>query len=118
MRYGQDTTDGTERRPEVGALRKNRLSPHQNINLGAAVGPFGLLSMTVDEARQTAETLPEMLARQIRFVGMNVDVVRQLRDNSAREPRSRGKCPTGRSIGPDDLLFAPVERIVLKPVTI
>jgi hypothetical protein len=74
--------------------------------------------MTVDEARQTAETLPEILARQIRFVGMDLDVVRQLRDNSAIGPRVTRQMSDGTSIGPDGLLFAPIERIVFKPVTI
>ena len=78
---------------------------HPNIYLGAAVGPFGLLSMTVDEAGQTAETLPEILARQIRFVGMDIDVVRQLRDKSLIEPRVTLQMSDGTSIGPDGLLF-------------
>jgi hypothetical protein len=72
--------------------------------------------MTVDEARQTAETLPEILARQIRFVGIDVAVVR--RDNSAIEPRITRRMSDGTSIGPDGLLFAPIERIVFKAVTI
>ena len=91
---------------------------HPRTYLGTAVGPFGLLPMTVDEARQAAQTLPETLARQIRFVGMDIDVIRKLRDRSALEPRESLSAAGGVSVGPDGLLFAPIGRMVPKPIEI
>jgi hypothetical protein len=91
---------------------------HPSIYLAAAVGPFGLLPMTLEEARQSAETMPEALAQQIRFVGIDIDVVRQLRDKSVVESRLTRGMSDGTSIGPDDLLFAPIARIVPKAIVI
>jgi hypothetical protein len=86
--------------------------------LGAAVGPFGLLPMTLDEAREAAGTLPEALARQFLFVGIDIDVVRHLRDKSAVEPRETRRISEGMTIGPDGLLFAPIQRIIPKSIAI
>jgi hypothetical protein len=84
---------------------------HPSIYLGAAVGPFGLLPMTVAQARQVADALPTRMARQIRFVGMNIETIRRLRDRSALKPRVVRGLADGTSVGPDGLVFAPIGRM-------
>jgi hypothetical protein len=83
---------------------------HPRIYLGAAVGPFGLLPMSLDEAKLTAETLPAAVARQIRFVGMDIETIQRLRDHSALKPRVVRGSADGTSVGPDGFVFAPIGR--------
>jgi hypothetical protein len=78
--------------------------------LGAVVGPFGLLPMTLDEARVAAAAMPAELASQIRFVGMEIDAIRILRDQSILKPRPVRGMADGTSVGPDGLVFAPIGR--------
>ncbi|WP_426434083.1 hypothetical protein [Bradyrhizobium genosp. P] len=80
--------------------------------LGAVIGPFGLLPMTLDEARAAAATLPPELASQIRFVGMEIDNIRRLRDLTALKPRHTREMADGTSVGPDGLVFAPIDRVL------
>ena len=79
--------------------------------LGAVVGPFGLLPMTLDEARVASAAMPPELASQIRFVGMEIDDIRRLRDQSDLEPRPVRRMADGTSVGPDGLVFAPIGRV-------
>jgi hypothetical protein len=79
--------------------------------LGAVVGPFGLLPLTLDEARVAAAAMPAELAGQIRFVGIQIDDIRRLRDQSPLEPRPARGMADGTSVGPDGLVFAPIGRV-------
>jgi hypothetical protein len=79
--------------------------------LGAVVGPLGILPMTLDQAIATAAAMPAELARQIRFVGMQIDHIRRLRDQSPLEPRPPRATKDGTSVGPDGLVFAPLARV-------
>jgi hypothetical protein len=79
--------------------------------LGAIVGPLGILPMTLDQAIAAATAMPAELARQIRFVGMQVNDIRRLRDHTPLEPRKPRATADGTSIGPDGLVFAPLARV-------
>jgi hypothetical protein len=79
--------------------------------LGAVVGPFGLLHLTLDRARAAAAAMPPELASQIRFVGMQIDDIRRLRDQSDLEPRPVRRSADGTSVGPDGLVFAQIGRV-------
>ena len=79
--------------------------------LGAVVGPFGLLHLTLDEARVASAAMPPELASQIRFVGIQIDDIRRLRDQSDLKPRPVRRSADGTSVGPDGLVFAPIGRV-------
>jgi hypothetical protein len=79
--------------------------------LGAVVGPLGILPMTLDQAIAATAAMPVELARQIRFVGMQIDDIQRLRDQSPLEPRLPRETVDGTSVGPDGLVFAPLERV-------
>lgn len=57
--------------------------------LGAAISPFGVLPISIEEARVMLDALPGPLSRQLRFVGMDVDVVTHMRDHAEVEPVAR-----------------------------
>jgi hypothetical protein len=86
--------------------------------LGAAISPFGVLPISIAEARGLLDALPDALLRQIRFVGMDVDVVTHMRDHAEVEPRTLRRSDDGTRIGPDGLLMAPLDRIFPRAIAI
>ena len=90
----------------------------QKAYLGAAISPFGVLPISVEEARGMLAVLPQRLSRQIRFIGIDVDVVTGMRENAKAEPRTIRLTDDGNRIGPDGLLMAPLDRIFPRAVAI
>ena len=86
--------------------------------LGAAISPFGLLPISIEEARGLLDALPEPLSRQLRFVGIDVDIVAHMRDHAEVEPRTIRRSDDGTRIGPDGLLLAPLDRIFPRAIAI
>jgi hypothetical protein len=86
--------------------------------LGAAISPFGVLPISIEEARGMLDALPAPLSRQIRFVGIDVDVVAHMRDHAEVKPRTILRGDDGTRIGPDGLLMAPLDRIFPRAIAI
>jgi hypothetical protein len=72
----------------------------------------------VGAGRRVAASLPQAMAQQVKFVGLDIDVIRRLRDNAEIEPRGFRQVAGDIQIGPDSLLFAPLERVVPRDTTI
>jgi len=86
--------------------------------LGAVASPFGILPVSIEEARNLSLSLPGAIADKFRFVGLDTDVVLSMRSHQAIEPRSPRVEEDGTTIGPDGLLFAPLGRVVSRAVEI
>lgn len=81
--------------------------------LGVPVGPLGVLPFPISQARTLDLTIPN----SIRFVGVDADIVRKAlaaQRLDARARRSDGPV----QIGGDGLLYAPIERVTPRSVTI
>ncbi len=86
--------------------------------IGAVAGPFGLLPISVQEAQSLIATAPHVLGSKFRFVGLDLDVILKIRDTATLEARPSRKDIYGTRIGPDGLLFAPLNRIAPRSIDI
>jgi hypothetical protein len=86
--------------------------------LGAVVGPSGVMPVSLAEARTVASSLPHAMAQQVKFVGLDIGVIRRLRDRAEIEPQRFRRVADEIQIGPDSLLFAPLDRVVPRATTI
>jgi hypothetical protein len=69
--------------------------------------------MSMGEAASLAQTMPG----RIKFVGLDVDIVRGLRDHHQIEPKVR-RSFNDIQIGPDGLVYAPIDHVAPRSVTI
>lgn len=86
--------------------------------LGAVASPFGLLSLSVNEAQTMLASLPTEIALRLFFVGFDLDMVLRLRENQAVNPRPVRRADDGTRVGSDGLLVAPLGRVSPIPMTI
>ncbi|HEU0149696.1 MAG TPA: hypothetical protein VFR21_22800 [Bradyrhizobium sp.] len=66
---------------------------------------------SLDEARTIVAALPAGMAESVKFVGLDIDVVRRFREGMPLEGR-HGRAGDGIQIGSDGLLLARLDRIV------
>ena len=106
---------GVSRVQEGGSLELD--GEAANTYLGVPVGPFGVLPLSVAQARAQAASLAQTMPGAFRFVGIDAEVLRSVLADHRVEPRGR-RSAGPIQIGPDGFLFAPIERITPRSVAI
>ena len=78
--------------------------------IGAVASPFGLLPMTVDEARSVMIS-PLSAPLKLLFVGLDLDIVTKAIQGQIMTERIVRRADDGTQIGADGLLMAPLDRV-------
>lgn len=81
--------------------------------LGVPVGPLGVLPFPIGQARTLDQTIPI----SIRFVGVDADVIRRALAGQRLDARAR-RSDGPVQIGGDGLLYAPIDRVTPRSLTI
>jgi len=79
--------------------------------LGVVASPFGLLPLTVNEARMVMESQPPSTPLRFLFVGFDLDIVTRLLGGQPVDTRPTRQAEDGTRIGSDGLLIAPLTRV-------
>lgn len=97
---------GSARSRDTARLRGH--DGRENAYLGVTVGPAGVLPVSLREAQAMAGSLAG--TGRLGFAGVDIDVVRRLRDNLELSPMPR-RSDGALQIGTDGFLYAPIDQV-------